>query len=115
MRHDSQPCRRNGHRACRMGEAASAPKAPPAVAPAAATPGQAADVWHPRAVIVHPRFVHTLGDLPVAAEPLPPTNWRCLPAELVEHIAGCLESERDVLNLAAVCRDARCAVVQAEW
>ena len=41
----------------------------------------AEDWWHPRAVIVHPRFAHTLGDPAVAAEAPALADWRHLPPE----------------------------------
>lgn len=41
----------------------------------------AEDWWHPRAVIVHPRFAHTLGDPPVAEQGPPLADWRHLPPE----------------------------------
>ena len=63
-----------------------------------------------RALIVHPRFRHTLADPPVApADPPAPPTWAELPGEVVELIALHLEQPQDVLALAAVCRDARCA------
>ncbi|PSC76803.1 F-box kelch-repeat protein [Micractinium conductrix] len=61
-----------------------------------------------RALIVHPRFRHTLADPPVApADPPAPPTWAELPGEVVELIALHLEQPQDVLALAAVCRDAR--------
>lgn len=60
------------------------------------------------ALIVHPRFRHTLGDPPVpAAAPEPPARWQDLPAEVVEVVAGHLDKAQDLLALASVCRDAR--------
>ncbi|PRW58419.1 Morn repeat [Chlorella sorokiniana] len=62
---------------------------------------------HSRAVIVHPRFQHTLGDPPVAAEPPPVADWRSLPPEVVEHVGSFLDKAQDLLNLSATCKDAR--------
>lgn len=59
---------------------------------------------HSRAVIVHPRFAHTLADPPVPSA-APTADWRHLPYELLEAVASHLDKAQDVLALSAVCRD----------
>lgn len=59
------------------------------------------------AVIVHPRFRHTLADPPVAADPPRPVDWLDLPSEVVEMVAGHLDKAQDLLALSATCRATR--------
>ncbi|KAL4419469.1 hypothetical protein ABPG77_008271 [Micractinium sp. CCAP 211/92] len=59
------------------------------------------------AVIVHPRFRHTLADPPVAADPPRPLDWHDLPCEVVELVAGHLDKAQDLLAFSAVCRATR--------
>lgn len=59
------------------------------------------------ALIVHPRFAHTLGDQPVACDPPRRREWHDLPPEVLELIGAQLECARDLLSLSSVCRDAR--------
>lgn len=59
---------------------------------------------HTRAVIVHPRFAHTLADPPVPSVALT-ADWRHLPYELLEAVASHLDKAQDLLALSAVCRD----------
>lgn len=61
-----------------------------------------------RAIIVHPRFAHTLPPV-AAAQPSPPhaADWHSLPLELVHAIASRLDKAQDLLNLSSVCRGTR--------
>ncbi|KAL4431216.1 hypothetical protein ABPG75_006472 [Micractinium tetrahymenae] len=68
------------------------------------------------AVIVHPRFRHTLADPPVAADPPPTVDWLDLPSEVVELVAGHLDKAQDLLALSAACRATRpLAASDALW
>lgn len=86
------------------------------------------------ALIVHPRFRHTLGDPPVPSEPPATADWHALPMEvrggargwraraslpfptllshlqILELIASFLDKEKDLLHLSATCRDTRCVL-----
>ena len=62
-----------------------------------------------RALIVHPRFLHTLAEPPLAPALLVPrpADWHSLPAEVLLLVASHLDKAQDLLNLTATCRDAR--------
>lgn len=57
-----------------------------------------------RAIIVHPRWTHTLDVPPITVQP--PT-WTHLPREVLLQIASTLEAS-DLCNLAATSRELRC-------